>query len=249
MKLNTTPIQSYLAHMAEILQNLLEKQSEAFAMAACLIADSIEHDRVVHLFGTGHSHMLAEEGLYRAGGLANFNPWLEPSLMLHAGARSSTAFERLSGVAALILDKYAPAPGEVLIVFSNSGVNAVPVEIAAGARARDVKVIAVTSRAYSLSVQPRHPTGKRLLDLADVVLDNHLPPGDGVIHISDDIGTIGPGSTVIGAGILNAILVGAVVEASRRGTHPPVYQSANMPGAAEHNQALTGRFIGRIHHL
>lgn len=246
---NTESMQYYLTRMADIIQSLLSTQSEAFTAAARLVADCVERDGLVHLFGTGHSHMLAEEGHYRAGGLASINPWLEPNLMLHTGAHSSSKFERLSGIAEVLLDKYDPAPGEVLIVFSNSGVNAVPVEAAAGARERHVKVIAVTSREYSLSIQPRYAGGKRLLDLADVVIDNHLPPGDAVVSLDEDIGKIGAGSTIIGAAILNAIQVGAAMELLRRGTEPPVYWSANMPGAAEHNALLVERVVDRIHSL
>jgi uncharacterized phosphosugar-binding protein len=139
----------YLGRVGAIIERLQDKQMGPIREAGRLVAEVLRADRLIHLFGTGHSHMLAEEGLYRAGGLAPVNAILESGLMLHEGAAVSTRLEKLPGYSSIVADKYGFEEGDLLIVVSNSGVNAVPVEMAMLAREAGLKVLAVCSMAYS----------------------------------------------------------------------------------------------------
>ncbi len=241
----STSFDTFLADLAARIAALRTEQATAIEAAAAACAEAAAADRLIYVFGTGHSHMMAEEGHYRAGGLACVVPVLAAPLMLHEGAAAGTRFERTAGLAAIILDRYPIGRGDVMLVFSNSGVNAMPVEAARIGRERGATVIAVTSDAYSrMAAQGR----ERLPDVADIVIDNGAPPGDAVVALADGR-RAGPVSTAIGAAILNAVLVEAAARLLAAGGDPPVYVSANMPGAAERNAALFARYRGRNPHL
>ncbi len=240
--------QTYMAAVRDLLDRVGQSQLASIERAAEAVARAIDRDGLIYLFGTGHSHMLAEEGHYRAGGLAPVVPILISSLMLHQSASISSALERLPGLGPAVLDRYQLAPGDVLFVFSNSGVNAVPVEVALAARAKGATVIAITSVDYS-SHASLGPAGKRLYEVADIVIDNGGPPGDAVAEVGASGLRTGPISTVVGAFILNAILTEAVFRLEAEGKEIPVYISSNMPGAPAHNARLLERFRARNPHL
>lgn len=223
-------------------------QHEALEAAAGLVADALVADRFLFAFGTGHSHMLAEEIFYRAGGLAHASAILDPPLMLHEGAAASSERERQPGYAAQILDRYSVAAGDVLVIASNSGRNAVPVEMALTARERGLKTIAITSLAHSNAFTSRHPSGKRLFELAHLVLDNGGVIGDAALALPGLPRNVGPTSTIVGAFLLNALVVRAIELALARGRVPEVYASSNsdVPGW---NESLITRYHGRIRHL
>ncbi|WP_284946964.1 sugar isomerase domain-containing protein [Acidisoma cladoniae] len=234
---------AFLDQAAAALSGLFASQTEAFEAAATAITAAIRQDRLIYLFGTGHSHMLAEEGHYRAGGLACVVPILDTALMLHEGAVESTRRERETGLAAGILARYPIGTGDVLLVFSNSGVNAVPVEAVRHGQAAGACVIAVTSEAYARQAAAGRD---RIGALADITIDNDTVPGDAGFQAAPDVPPVGPLSTIIGAAILNALLAEAV---SRLGAEAPVYVSANMPGAKDRNAALVARYASRNPHL
>lgn len=238
----------YMTIVQTKLAQIMDTQMEAIRSAASEVEACIRNDRLVYIFGTGHSHMMAEEGHYRAGGLAAVCPILSSSLMLHEGAVASTEFERTRGVAAALLKRYAPQPQDVIMIFSNSGVNAVPVEMAIEAKAVGVRVIAIIARDYAESVPPR-VDGKRLADVADIVIDNQGVSGDALVEVHASGLKAGPLSTIAGAFILNAILVEASSRLGTKNTPPPVYISANMPGAAEHNAQRLKEYRSRNPHL
>jgi uncharacterized phosphosugar-binding protein len=129
----------YLGRVGAMIERLQDEQLVSIREAGRLVAEVLRADRLVHVFGTGHSHMLAEEGLYRAGGLAPVNAILESGLMLHEGAAVSTRLEKLSGYSPIVADKYGFEEGDLLVVVSNSGVNAAPVEIALLAKEAGLK--------------------------------------------------------------------------------------------------------------
>ncbi len=236
----------FLAEALRSLATLIDSQEAAFSAAVDALVASVKADGMIYLFGTGHSHMLAEEGHYRAGGLACIVPVLRSAVMLHEGAVAGTALERLPGLAERVLGGYAIGAGDVLIVFSNSGVNAVPVEAAEVGRARGANVIAITSQAYSrMAAKGR----KRLADLADIVIDNYGPPGDALYTLTPDGLKAGPLSTMAGAAILNALMVQTAARLIAETGEAPVYVSANMPGAAERNAALVARYGKKNPHL
>jgi uncharacterized phosphosugar-binding protein len=241
-----TVAQAFLDHASTALSRIFVAQPQAFEAAAKLMTAAVSNDGLIYLFGTGHSHMLAEEGHYRAGGLACVVPILEPALMLHEGAVESTRRERETGIAPAILARYPLGPSDVLVLFSNSGVNAVPLDAARHARSQGTKVIAVTSEAYSRQAAAGR---ERLADIADVTLDNGTVPGDAGFHAAPGVPPVGPLSTIIGAAILNALLAETVSRLGAAGIAAPVYISANMPNAKARSAALVERYRPRNPHL
>ncbi len=238
--------QEYLAEVRALFEGVVEGQLEAVEKAGEMVAEAIARGGVVHIFGVGHSHMLAEEAFFRAGGLAPVNAILEPSLMLHAGAMKSTRLEKLRGFAPVLLDYHGVEEKDVLIVISNSGVNAVPVEMAVEARKRNVPTIGITSMRYSRAAKGEH--GK-LYELVDLAIDNGGPEGDAVLEIPGLAQRAGPSSTVIGAALVNAVIVEAIQVLRAQGQEPPVYLSSHLPGAMAHNQELARRYERRIRAL
>lgn len=245
---NTQGALQYMVAVQQKLSQITETQMEAIARAAIAVEESVRSNGMVYLFGTGHSHMLAEEGHYRAGGLVPVCPILVSSLMLHEGAVTSSAVERTRGVAQAILTRYDPEPHDTIIVFSNSGVNAAPVEMAQVTKAIGMTVIAVVALEYAQTITPVID-GKRLVDVADIVIDNGGIPGDALIDVYSGGLKAGPLSTIAGAFILNAILVEASVRLGADDTPPPIYISSNIPGAQEHNKKLLEQYRSRNPHL
>jgi uncharacterized phosphosugar-binding protein len=236
---------AYFSALIGRLETLRETLAEPMAKAAAVIVAAARADRRVYVFGTGHSHMLAEEVHYRAGGLAFTIPVLVGSAMLHEGAVISSVYERTEGLIRPVFERYGMQPGDVVIIGSNSGVNAAPIEAADYGREIGATVIAITSIAYSTAIAEGR---RRLADIADIVFDNGLPPGDAVIELPGSALKAGPVSTAIGVAILNAIFADVAAELSRDGD-PPIYLSANMPGAKEINQRLVKKYRPRNPHL
>ncbi|MBC7814187.1 MAG: SIS domain-containing protein, partial [Burkholderiales bacterium] len=226
------------------------RNAAALEQAAEMVAVSLQADGMLHTFGTGHGHLLAEEIFYRAGSLVTVNAILDPTLMLHISALASTAAERLPGYAEVVLERYTVNSGDVLIIASNSGRNAVPIEMALAAQKRGLKVIALTSMRHSQSQPSRHASGQRLYDIADVVLDNCGEIGDAALTVEGVAAKVGPTSTVIGAALLHALLYTVIEKLATRGFTPPVTISANIDHAAADEQArLFQQYRHRIRHL
>jgi uncharacterized phosphosugar-binding protein len=213
------------------------------------LAESIAAGGVLHLFGTGHGHMLAEELFYRAGGLVPVNAILDTGLMLHEGAVSSSAAERLPGYAAVVLSRYDVRPGEIMIIASNSGRNSAPVEMALEAQARGLYVVALTSLAHANAHPSRHPSGKRLHEIADAVLDNCGVPGDAVLTLDGIAEPVGATSTVVGVALLHSLVVAALQKLVAAGVQPPVFISANVGDSGDHNTRLMEQYKSRLRHL
>lgn len=237
----------YAAAVLSLSQTVVETQGGQIERAAELIFDSLRRDGLLHVFGCGHSHILCEECFYRAGGLVPINPIFESSAMLHEGAVKSSQVERMPGFAKLILDNYATVPGECLLLFSTSGINAVPVEMAIAAKERGLTVIALTSRCYG-DVAPRSLTGDRLSDVADLVIDTQIPKGDALLHLADDIRAV-PGSTVVGCIVLNALIAEILEQYEKAGLTPPVFVSGNTEGGFERNRSYIDQYRRRVKSL
>jgi uncharacterized phosphosugar-binding protein len=237
----------------DVIRNLLAKaetqNAEALERAADAIAVCLENKGVLHTFGTGHGHILAEELFYRAGGLVAVNALLDPSLMLHVSALSSSHLERLPGYAELVLERYVINAGDVMLIASNSGRNSVPVEMALAAKNRGLTVIALTSLQHSQSQTSRHPSGKRLFEIADIVLDNCGVVGDAALEVEGMPGRIGATSTVIGAALLHALVYQVVQKMRAKGLTPDITLSANVDGSDAHNAPLFAQYQGRLRHL
>ena len=243
-------VEEYINKLQALLERIKVEQANAISAAGGLVADSLVTDGVIHTFGTGHSHLIADEAFFRAGGIAAINPILDERLVFLKGALESTRAERVPGFARVLLDKEQFGPHDVAILISNSGRNNVPVEMAFEFKARGVKVIAITSVEQSRSSVPLHMSGKRLFELADVTIDNCVPPGDALMSINGLDSKIGPSSTVAGAAIINSIVIAAVLETHRRGCEVPVLPSANIDGVTEQRlKELLNRYRGRIRYL
>lgn len=233
----------------EKVQQLIEEcksQSGTINEGAKLIAHSIKNNGVLHVFGCGHSQMYAEEIFYRAGGLVPVNPILEPSLSLRPSAPKSTWFERLEGYASLIWDNLETHPEEVVLIASTSGRNAVPVEMAMEAKKRGLYVIALTSSYFSEGVEPRHPSGKKLHDIADLVLDGKAPKGDAIIELPSLEAKFGPVSSVVGFTLIQALVVEVVNKLVEDGVKPPIWVSSNLDEGDSINRKYIQEYKNRI---
>jgi uncharacterized phosphosugar-binding protein len=237
---------TYLSEIRRLLDLVEATQSQAVYAAAELVADAITGQHLFHVFGTGHAHILAEELFYRAGGLLPVDPILDSGLMLHDGALASSQVERLPGYAKVIFSKHNLEAGDAILIASNSGVNAAPVEGALEARQLGLKVIALTSLTHSRAVPARHSSGAKLYELADVVIDNCGCTGDAVLEIEGLPGKIEATSTVIGATLLHWLEHETVKILMGRGITPEIAISSNVPGGDAHNAAGFARYRGRV---
>lgn len=240
----------YIEGLQAVLDRVKREQAANIGKAGLLVADSLAAGGVVHAFGTGHSHLIADEAFFRAGGIAAVNPILDERLIFLKGALESTRAERESGLARSLIEAEEVSADDVAVVISNSGRNAAPVEMALEMKARGVRVIAVTSVGQSSASAPRHPSGKRLYEVADVAVDNCVPAGDALLKLQGLDTRIGPSSTVAGAAVINSIIIEAVAELLRRGEAVPILPSANVEGVAEGTiEEILGRYRGRIKYV
>ncbi|MFC4597544.1 sugar isomerase domain-containing protein [Cohnella hongkongensis] len=239
---------TYWQAVQEISRTIVDTQLEAISPAARAIADSIERGGVLHVFGSGHSHMVAEDVFYRAGGLACVDAMLEfPLMELNVGR--STEMERLHGYAEVLVSGYRLEAGEVAVVVSNSGINAVPIEVAQACKSRGLTVVAIVSKRHSESVASRHRDGLKLTDVADVVIDNCGVPGDAALATGGDFPVgYGPTSTLTGILIMQMIVAEVVSLLEARGFKPPMFSSANGHGA-EGNAELVRAHQKRIRYF
>jgi uncharacterized phosphosugar-binding protein len=239
-------IELFFEKTTDALHKIVETQKENISRAAEAVTQTIKNDGIIHVFGTGHSHMLALEMYGRAGGLAPVNPILESNLMLHEGVRKSGSMERVTGYAAAILANVDTSKKDTMIVISQSGRNAVPIEMAMESKKRGMATIAVTSLAHAKSVLSRHPSGKRLFEIADIVIDNAGPIGDAALSIEGIITPFGPLSTMTGAFILHAITAEAVEKLVADGIKPPIFFSGNASEGELHNIELFQKYRYRV---
>jgi len=242
--------EQYLDVVMHQIEQIRMTQGERIREAARRIADAIGRGHDLYVFGAGHAGIVAEESFYRAGGFMLANPIFAPGLTLDVRPVTvTTEMERMPGYASVILRSTRLTAGDVLIIHSCSGRNAVPVEIAIEARRRRVAVIAITSLVYGNAVSSRAPSGLRLFEVADVVIDNAGIPGDAVVTLPGTDTRFGPTSTVTGVAILNSVLAEAVSLLLASGEEPPVFVSANLDGADEINRRRLERYRRHIHYL
>jgi uncharacterized phosphosugar-binding protein len=244
----TDLISQYLKETTTRLERLAGANS-AIDDAIAVIADALEAGGVIQAFGTGHSEAFAMEIAGRAGGLIATNRIPLRTLVLRGGRDLSVLggadLERDANVADDLLSLYDLHPRDVFIIASNSGVNGSIVGMALAAKTRGHKVIAVTSLAHTNAVTPKHPSGKRLSEVADIVIDNLAPFGDSTLELEGGIG-VGAVSSITAAFIAQRITIGVAETIQRRGQTPPLYISANIPGGDEHNRKLEDLYGERI---
>ncbi|MEV6813732.1 SIS domain-containing protein [Micromonospora sp. NPDC051296] len=244
----TLSAEGYLATVTATLDRVAQSQREQVARAADLIAEAIRADGVVHAFGTGHSEALAMEIAGRAGGLVPTNRIALRDLVLHGGEPADVLgpkLERDPSVAHRLYDLAPIGPRDVFVLASNSGVNGAMVEFASLVRQRGHGLVAITSAEHSARMESRHPSGRKLADFADVVLDNGAPYGDATLPLPGG-GAVGAVSSITAALLAQQIVVEVVARLLAAGERPPVYLSANIAGGDAHNDALEARYAGRI---
>lgn len=238
----------YFETVQSQIRELQVSQRTNLERAADWVATALVEDHWLYAFGTGHSHLLAEEIFFRAGGLVRSVPLLDEKLMLHENAIEATWLEREEGYAGNFLNLYPVERGDVLMVASNSGRNAVPIEMVLAAQQRGLKVIVITNLAHCRAWPSRHRSGKNLADVADLVIDNCGVAGDAALELPGMPARLGPTSTITGALIVNSIIVQAIENALAREVTPEIYISSNSDGD-DHNEKLLQKYKHRIRHL
>lgn len=237
------------AQIRTTLDRIEVGEADSVARAAELIADSLAAGGVLHVFGTGHSEALAMELSGRAGGLIPTNKLaLRDAVLLGdlpAEALADPKAERDPELAKRVWELAPIHPGDVVLIASQSGGNGSTVEMALIAKAAGHALIALTSLEHSRAITSRHPSGRRLFEIADVVIDNGAPHGDAFLPLPDG-GTVCAISSIANAALAQALVAEVTARLIARGVEPPVYRSANVPGGDTHNDAWEARYAGRI---
>ncbi len=254
----TDIIEYFFGYVRDLLGKVAETQRDALHEAAQVVAECIrdeEKGSVCHVWGTGgHSSILTQETLCRKGGLACVNPILDPGISLgHGAMKAIFGLEGVKGYAAAVLDYRRVKAGDVLIIGSPYGVNTVTVEAALTAKSKDVTVIAVTSPAFSKTVDADHPvrheSRKNLAEVADIVIDSLVPPEDAILQLDGLDLKVSPISTIIHSALFQC-LEGLIVEKLLdMGVEPKIWTSSLVMGGAEANQALKDQYFGVFKNL
>jgi uncharacterized phosphosugar-binding protein len=246
---NDVSAAAYLARITEIVDGVATSQLDGVQRAADIVARSVRDGGVVQAFGTGHSQATAMEIAGRAGGLIPTNRIALSDLVMYGGADPATILdprtERDPDLAQRLYDLAPIEANDVFVIASNSGINGSIVGMAEVARKNGHPVIAITSLQHGAQVESRHPSGRKLTDFADVVLDNGGPFGDAVLPLpaGGAVCAVSSITAALLAQLLTAEVVRRLIEA---GDTPPVYLSANVPGGDVHNDGLLQRYAGRI---
>lgn len=249
---------SYFERTIELLAQVRLLEMAPILQAAELCASRIAAGGLVFLFGNGHSRMMCEEMTPRQGCFPGFVALVELALSNHAGIvganglRPPLYLEKYEGYAEEILKSFHFGPNDAFIIISTSGIRPVVVEMAAGVRARDLPVIAIVSRQHSDRVPAAYSSGRKLIDLADIVIDNHCPPGDCVLEIEGLEWNTGPASTVTGAMIINMLRCEVAERLVARGLKPvllPSHQFVGNSSAAEQLEQFYEAYRKSLRHL
>ncbi|RTE53543.1 sugar isomerase domain-containing protein [Arenibacter aquaticus] len=235
----------YLDKIKLLINKMATDQEDQLLRASGMLAEVMKNDGIIHTMGTGHSQMIGMELFGRAANPANVNAIMDDMVLMAGGARRSAEIEQLNGLAEVLWNKYEFRPSDVLIVVSNSGRNALPLEMAMKAKKEGIKTIAITSLEQSKKYASRHESGKKLFEIADLVIDNCVPSGDGIIEANKLM--IGPASSVLGMIIVNIISTEAIKKCNEQGIEVSVFQSQNIDEAD--NDALYKKYESRVKHL
>jgi uncharacterized phosphosugar-binding protein len=223
----------------------VEREADHIEQAALWFAESIRDGGLIRVFGAGHSRLVAEEVFYRAGGLAPVDAVLEDAVSGYRDVTKAEFVERLEGLGELVVRHRRIAPPDVLLVISQSGRNAVPVEVASAARGRGVRTVAITSLSHARSQASRHSSGEHLHDVVDLVIDNGAPSGDCAVSLDNGV-LMGPLSGVIGDVLVHSLMIRTAERLLEWGVEPPVFRSGNVDGGREANEVLLERYWSRM---
>ena len=241
----------YFDRVVANLQQVNETQAENIRKAGSLMADAIEQDRLIHVYGGGgHTTLCMGEMFFRAGGLSNINPIMETGLSVFNQALKYLELERTVNYGSAIM-KYANLqPGDLLIIFHNIGINPATIDAAMEAKKAGAKIIAISSSFWQNEMPAdhfiRHPSGKNLFDFADVCIDDFNPVGDAVVNIPGCEVPIAPISNVVDFYIAHLLEIETVSQCVQRGITPPLWTSANTPGGDEKNAQLLKKYVPRV---
>ena len=241
--------QEYYKAVLGMLDEIHDSQSEKIEEAAQIVCETIAEGGLLHTLGVGHSHCLTEDVFWRAGTLVPIHAILELSMTGTTEITKSAYMEKLEGTGPIICDYHRIAPPDALLTVSNSANNAMPIDVAMEASKRGVKVIAICSVTYANSLHARHSSGKKLIDVADVVIDNCGKVGDTCLTLEGLEQGLGPTSTITGSYIINAVLVQAAAELHNAGNVPEIYWSGNLEGGMEANRHYHEKYWARIRNL
>ncbi len=244
----------YLSQVIDLLKKVEKEQAENIDAAAELMAGAIEKDELIHVYGGGgHTTLVMGEMFFRAGGLANINPIMEPGLSVFNQALKYLELERTVNYGRSIVKYFRLKKDEVLIIFHNIGINAATIDAALEAKDQGAKIIAVSS-SYWQDEMPedhfiRHPNKKNLFDLADVCIDDYNPVGDAVINVEGFDTPIAPISNIVDFYIAHKLEIETVKKCLEKGIKPPVWSSANTPGGDEINAQFVDKYLPRVKYL
>tara|TARA_B100001248_G_scaffold248417_1_gene220724 strand:+ start:473 stop:1189 length:717 start_codon:yes stop_codon:yes gene_type:complete len=235
----------YHSEVKKLIDKVVDKNQDILNKVIDLVSKTIMDDKIIHAFGTGHSHMIGLELFARAGGIANVNAMLDSTVMTSEGARRSAEIERISGFAKVIWDQHKIKKNDIFIVISNSGRNAMPIEMAELAKNNSNKVIAITSINQSSKYPARIKNQKKLFEIADYVIDNCVPSGDSIIPIGKDFS--GAVSSILGCFIVNLMVTESLKIVHKAGKKLPLFYSQNIDGIS--NEELFSKYEKRVKHL
>lgn len=244
-------VKEYISQIKKLLDQIIEEDSKELESAAMMLADAIGGDGRIFAWGSTHSSTTMQDIYVRAGGLMVINAIFIPGLeALQTGPFGITSkIERLQGYAETILDYTPIRKGDVLIVVSVSGRNAVPIEMAKIAKERGIKVIGVTGFDYSVSVTPRHPGGKNMYAYADIVLDNKTKAGDAILSSEGCPTKFCPVSGITSTAVLQCLIAETIEILISRGITPPVFMAQNVDGGEEFNNKMFEKYKDKIFYL
>ena len=234
----------YMNKVNELIKNIHDRNETIINKLVRVFADNIKEDRIIHVFGTGHSHMAGIELFARAGGLGNVNALLDPDSVTSFGAQRSGEMEKISGISDIVYDSYDIRKNDLMIIVSNSGRNAMPIEMALRCKKEGVITVALTNVNQSTNTSSRHSSGKKLYEICDYVLDNSVPSGDSLVSVEGIL--TGPGSSISNIILLNTIVSEAIKLCVSEGFRTPVLQSQNVDGFD--NEAIYKKYLGRVKH-
>lgn len=237
---------TYFDTIHGLLKRVFATQEATMAKVVELITESVKAGGMVHVFGCGHTQLLVGEVWYRAGQPAFINPMFDQGLWPHNAAGKGSDLEKLEGYGRIIFAHHDARPGEVVMVLSNSGRNPTPVEIAEAARERGCTVVGITSMDYATKVSSRCASGKKLHDVADIVIDNGGPEADACVTIPGMKQKAGPCTTITNAAIMNSMFVQVAANLTAAGHEAPVFTSANLDLPPNTNERLIAPYLDRV---
>lgn len=243
-------IDLYFKKILDILREALAREKENMEKAAKLIAEANKNKRSVFAFGCNHAGLIALELFYRTGGLVTVNPVRVPGMMLEVSPITmSSRMERMENYGKIIFEGMPAKKGDVLFIHSVSGRNNVTIDLAENARRAGLKIIVLSNLKTAEKVISRHPSGKKLHDFADILIDNCGDEGDAAIRLDGFKQKVAPTSTAVGAAIMNAVICRAAELLLDEGIQPPVFMSGNIDGGDEFNQKVISEHRENIFYM